>query len=138
MRCSAKRIPGIRVTTRHSYEIHYKFRYQCLNAACARVYGRHSDSIDVSRQVCGVCQSVLERLGRFNADGTPAKRRAASGFSLFVKERFAAAKAALPSAAHQDIMRALSAEFRALKIAQQPAAAATAAAAQAAEVVAAL
>lgn len=54
------------------------------------MYGRHSNSLDTSRKVCGQCRGRLQPLGRFNADGTPAKTRAASAFSLFVKVRLLA------------------------------------------------
>ena len=54
---------------------------------CGKVYGRHSNSLDVEKKCCGVCRGRLEPLGRFNADGTPAKTRAASAYSLFVKAR---------------------------------------------------
>jgi hypothetical protein len=52
---------------------------------CGKVYGRHSNSLDTSKKVCGRCRGHLLPLGRFRADGTPAKTRAASAFSLFVK-----------------------------------------------------
>lgn len=52
---------------------------------CGKVYGRHSNSLDTDRKVCGQCRGRLHPLGRFNADGTPAKARATSAFSLFVK-----------------------------------------------------
>ena len=54
---------------------------------CGKVYGRHSNSLDTSKKVCGRCHGHLLPLGRFRADGTPAKTRAASAFSLFVKVR---------------------------------------------------
>ena len=54
---------------------------------CGKVYGRHSNSLNVAKKCCGVCRGRLEPLGRFNADGTPAKTRGASAYSLFVKVR---------------------------------------------------
>ena len=30
--------PDMQITTRHSYDIEYKFRYQCSNHACAKMY----------------------------------------------------------------------------------------------------
>lgn len=56
---------------------------------CLVTFGRHSNSIDVTKKVCGSCRGPLNYLGRFLPDGTPAKARAATGFSLFVKEHFA-------------------------------------------------
>jgi hypothetical protein len=56
-----------------------------MQLRCGKVYGRHSNSLDTSKKVCGRCHGHLLPLGRFRADGTPAKTRAASAFSLFVK-----------------------------------------------------
>jgi hypothetical protein len=63
-------------------------RWQCANADCGTEYGRHSNSIDVAKKVCGVCRAPLAFLGRFKPDGTPAKARAGapSRFMQFVKE----------------------------------------------------
>jgi hypothetical protein len=40
---------------------------------CGKIYGRHSNSLDVTQKCCGVCRGLLVSLGRFNKDGTPAK-----------------------------------------------------------------
>lgn len=104
--CFRAPFPHLTITTRHSYDIHYAFRWQCTNAACGKVYGRHSNSLDTDRKVCGMCRARLEPLGRFNADGTPAKARTASAFSLFVKDNFAVAKAAAgPQTPHREVMK---------------------------------
>ncbi|KAI1749022.1 hypothetical protein F4782DRAFT_514872 [Xylaria castorea] len=48
----------INVTTRHSYEIEYRFVWRC--ADCAGEVRRHSRSVDPARQRCGRCkQGVL-------------------------------------------------------------------------------
>ncbi|KAK9864667.1 hypothetical protein WJX84_001637 [Apatococcus fuscideae] len=79
--------PDLDITTCHSYEVHYAFRWQCTNAACRRIFKRHSNSIDVSKQVCGACKSKLQSLGRFQADGTPARSRAPTPFSMSLRYR---------------------------------------------------
>ena len=67
-------------------------------------------------QVCGVCKSKLQSLGRFQADGTPAHARAPTPFSMFVKERFGAVKAAAaPGTSHGDLMRSLSRQWQQAK-----------------------
>ncbi|RKP36562.1 SprT-like family-domain-containing protein, partial [Dimargaris cristalligena] len=48
--------PNIPITTRHSYDIDYKYKYTCSNTSCATVYGRHSKSIDMTKKVCGRCK----------------------------------------------------------------------------------
>ena len=54
---------------------------------CGKVYGRHTNSLDVSTKVCGVCRGRLVALGRFNPDGTPAAARAPTPYGQFVKVR---------------------------------------------------
>lgn len=73
-------------------------------------------------QACGVCRGRLQLLGRFNSDGTPAKTRAPSQYSLFVKGNFAAARAeCAPGTPHADVMRKLSVQWKSLpKPTQQP------------------
>ncbi len=93
----------------HTYDIHYKFRWQCANDWCGRVYGRHSNSIDTSKQGCGICSGKLTFLGKFNADGTPCKPKAASKFSLYVKENYKRTKQGLGAGAdHAQVMKVLS------------------------------
>ena len=84
--------PVVSVDTCHSYQIHQPYKYQCTQSWCRQEYGRHSKSIDVEAKACGVCNGKLEFIGKFNADGTRVEERAASAFSLFVKEHFGAIK----------------------------------------------
>ncbi|GAA5836502.1 hypothetical protein JCM11251_007095 [Rhodosporidiobolus azoricus] len=52
----AKRImllrPDISVTTTHSYEIVYKYRWKCVSGVCGKIYGRHSNSINPQTHGC--------------------------------------------------------------------------------------
>ena len=71
-------------------------------------------NLTVSWQVCSSCRGQLQSLGRFNQDGTPAKARAPSQYSLFVKENFAShKKSCKPGTPHKEIMQALSCSWRA-------------------------
>lgn len=47
------------VTTRHSYEISYKFAWACVNSFCGAVIKRQSRSVDPSKQVCAACKGKL-------------------------------------------------------------------------------
>ena len=106
-------LPGLDVSTCHSYDIAFKFNYACTTSWCGQQYGRHSDSINTGKQACGVCGGALKLLPRLKADGTPVAKRAPTAFSLFVKERFAAVKAALPlGTKHAQVMQELSAQWR--------------------------
>ncbi|CBJ26687.1 conserved unknown protein [Ectocarpus siliculosus] len=126
--------PGVPITTCHSYAINYKYRYTCVGASlaggggsgcddeaglsggrgCGAVIGRHSKSIDVARQVCGRCKGRLVLFGTHGTDGKLKKPRAATGFSLFVKERYAEVKGALPPGTkQQQVMKEMSRQWAA-------------------------
>lgn len=63
---------GIKVETTHTYEISYKYQWQCTG--CAKVYQRHSKSIDPTKSVCSICRSRLEQiLPRPRVRTTPGK-----------------------------------------------------------------
>jgi hypothetical protein len=53
----------------------------------------------------------LELLPRLNKDGTPAKTRAPTKFSLFVKDNYGQIKAKEPKSSHQEVMKELSKQF---------------------------
>ena len=69
----SSRVKGMQVSTCHSYDIFYKFRYECTD--CGQEVGRQSKSVNLDRQRCGRCKGELRLLGAFNRDGTPAKAR---------------------------------------------------------------
>ncbi|KAH9921399.1 SprT-like family-domain-containing protein [Fomitopsis serialis] len=46
--------PDIEVTTKHNYEIEYKYEWKCQQ--CNKIYGRHSKSINPEECVCGACR----------------------------------------------------------------------------------
>ncbi|KAJ5168028.1 uncharacterized protein N7482_003622 [Penicillium canariense] len=50
----------INVTTKHSYEIDYKYVWSCVS--CGQDYGRHSKSINTERVRCGACRGVLQQI----------------------------------------------------------------------------
>lgn len=55
--------PDIEVTTCHTYEIHFKYQWQCTT--CGNIYGRHSKSIKIEKVLCGKCRKGrLVYLGR--------------------------------------------------------------------------
>jgi hypothetical protein len=55
--------PGLRVDTCHTYEVRCKWRYRCTNLGCGKEYGRHTNSIDVEKQVLPPPPSPLSLLG---------------------------------------------------------------------------
>jgi predicted SprT family Zn-dependent metalloprotease len=107
-------LPDVGVTTCHSYEIHCRHRFACVE--CAQPYGRHSKSLDVARHRCGRCRGALRYIGAFEPDGTPVKTRAPSQFATFTKANFANAKrSAGAGATHAQAMALLSEWWRAHK-----------------------
>uniref|UniRef100_A0A8C1RDN0 Germ cell nuclear acidic peptidase n=1 Tax=Cyprinus carpio TaxID=7962 RepID=A0A8C1RDN0_CYPCA len=86
----------------HSYDINYKFQYQCNR--CKNTIGRHSKSLDTTKFVCALCTGQLVLL-------TPSKPRAPTPFATFVKENYSSARQELAGQSHAEVMRKLSADF---------------------------
>ncbi|KAH9826380.1 SprT-like protein [Teratosphaeria destructans] len=112
---------GVEVTTKHTYEIEYKYIWRCSNEDCGTEFKRHSRSIDPERHTCGACRSKLEQLKpvpRKGKDGSSAGNGSRSaggvtGYAAFVKKHFAAVKAALPAkTSHKEVMEALARKYR--------------------------
>ncbi|KAM9413601.1 germ cell nuclear acidic protein-like isoform 1-T2 [Salvelinus alpinus] len=95
--------PELPVVTRcHSYDINYKYQYQC--SRCKNTLGRHSKSLDTQRFVCALCTGPLVLL-------TPAKPRAPTPFANFVKENYGSVRQNLAGQSHGEVMRKLSVDF---------------------------
>lgn len=90
------------VTRCHSYDIKYKFQYQCTR--CQNTIGRHSKSLDTERFVCALCTGKLVLLN-------PSTPRTPTPFANFVKENYGAARQKLAGQSHAEVMRKLSADF---------------------------
>ncbi|TKS72504.1 Acidic repeat-containing protein [Collichthys lucidus] len=95
------------VTRCHSYDIKYKFQYQCTR--CQNTIGRHSKSLDTQRFVCALCTGQLVLL-------TPSKPRAPTPFANFVKENYGNVRQELAGQSHAEVMRKLSADFSKTKL----------------------
>lgn len=52
-----QRYPAISITQTHTYDIDYPFKWKCTS--CEQVYGRWSNSICTSKQVC-ICDGELK------------------------------------------------------------------------------
>ena len=103
------------MSTCHSYDIYYKFRYSC--SGCGQTFGRHTKSIDLTRQCCARCKGRLRLLGAFDRDGIEIKARAPTGFASFVKERFGALKQERPRLSHGELMAELGKQWKEAKAA---------------------
>ncbi|KAF5876468.1 putative hmg box-containing protein [Botrytis fragariae] len=93
---------GIEVTTKHSYEIEYKYVWECTEAGCKTLFKRHSKSIDTQRHRCGACKGVLAQI-------KPVPRGAAKNgkeneYQVFVKENMKRIRDENPGSPQKDIM----------------------------------
>ncbi|KAK6397515.1 hypothetical protein LTR65_006492 [Meristemomyces frigidus] len=103
---------GIEVTTKHTYQIEYKYIWQCSNGDCAAEFKRHSKSIDTKRHTCGSCRSQLVQIKPVPRQGAGG---GANGYAAYVKQHFAAIKAGLPGATQKQVMEAVARQYRAQK-----------------------
>ncbi|KAM0249361.1 hypothetical protein ACHAQJ_009077 [Trichoderma viride] len=102
---------GIKVTTKHTYEIDFKYVWACT--ACGCEYKRHSKSIDPQRHRCGACKALLEQT-------KPAPRQAQtagklSDYQLFVKEQMKIVRSENPDSPQKDVMRIIADKWAKVK-----------------------
>ena len=106
---------GVEVTTKHSYEIDYKYVWRCEGEGCWSEFKRHSKSIDPRRQTCGSCRGKLLQIkpvprGGAGAVGAGGK---VGGYAGYVKAHFADVKRSLPAGSSQkEVMEALGRKYR--------------------------
>lgn len=97
---------NVNVTTKHNYDIAYKYVWACTS--CGIEFKRHSKSIDPTRQSCGTCKSKLVQV-------KPAGRAtggALNGYQTYVKENYAGVKKSNPEMSMGEVMAALGRDFR--------------------------
>lgn len=90
---------GIEVTTKHSYDIDFKYIWEC--SGCGLEYKRHSKSINPERHRCGGCKSELKQ--------TKPVPRAGAGkpteYQMFMKEQMKLLKDERPKSPQKEIMK---------------------------------
>ncbi|KAK1757214.1 SprT-like family-domain-containing protein [Echria macrotheca] len=102
---------GIEVTTKHSYDIDFKYVWQC--ADCAMEYKRHSKSIHPDRHRCGTCKGELRQTkpvprgqgGAASKDGGDGKKKEPSEYQKFMKEEMKRVREENPKSPQKDIMK---------------------------------
>lgn len=102
---------GIKVTTKHTYEIDFKYVWTCT--ACGCEYKRHSKSIDPKRHRCGACKALLEQT-KPTPRQTPTTGQL-SGYQLFVKEQMKVVKSENPNSPQKEIMRIIADKWAKVK-----------------------
>jgi predicted SprT family Zn-dependent metalloprotease len=110
---------GVEVTTKHSYQIEYKYVWECV--ACGYEFKRHSKSIDTARHSCGKCKGKLAQTKptpRGVGVGVDGKREK-SEYQVFVKANFARVKKEMLGRGEDGqmgkVMEVLGREYRAEK-----------------------
>ncbi|KAF2031858.1 hypothetical protein EK21DRAFT_62116 [Setomelanomma holmii] len=110
---------GVEVTTKHSYQIDYKFVWECIS--CGYEFKRHSKSVDTNRHSCGRCKGKLVQTKprpRNIGNATIGKdgKREKSEYQVFVKANFARVKQRLLeeglNAQMGKVMEAVAREYR--------------------------
>lgn len=103
---------NVKVTTKHTYEIAYKYIWACSSATCDLEYKRHSKSIDPAKHSCGGCKSKLVQVQpalRKNAANGVVRR---SEFQEFVKNHHEKVRTKNPGSGFGEIMAILGREYR--------------------------
>lgn len=110
---------GIEVTTKHTYDIDFKYVWQC--ELCPLLYKRHSKSIDPARHRCGaaLCKGVLRQIkpvprgggGGGGEEGEKAKK-GPSEYQVFMKEEMKRVREENPGSPQKDVMRIVASRWK--------------------------
>ncbi|KAK0725299.1 SprT-like family-domain-containing protein [Lasiosphaeris hirsuta] len=102
---------GIEVTTKHSYDIDFKYIWTCTD--CCMEYKRHSKSVHPERHRCGGCRGELKQTKPIprgtGAGGTGAKKP--SEYQAFMKEEMKRIREGNPGGPQKDIMKQVAAKW---------------------------
>ncbi|KIN00976.1 hypothetical protein OIDMADRAFT_54116 [Oidiodendron maius Zn] len=101
---------GVKITTKHNYDIDYKFVWECTN--CGIEYERHSKSIDPTRVGCGIC---LSKLVQTKPKPNPAIARKPNSYQVYVKENMKRIKDENPGSPQKEIMSLVAQEYQKAK-----------------------
>ncbi|KAF7550108.1 hypothetical protein G7Z17_g5952 [Cylindrodendrum hubeiense] len=94
----------IEVTTKHSYDIDFKYVWTC--EACTTEFKRHSKSIDPQRHRCGSCKGMLRQTKPVPRGGGKTSR-----YQEFVREQMAVVREENPGSPQKDAMKLIAAKW---------------------------
>ncbi|KAK0625369.1 SprT-like family-domain-containing protein, partial [Bombardia bombarda] len=94
---------GIEVTTKHSYDIDFKYAWTCVD--CGMEFKRHSRSIDPKRHRCGACKSELRQTKPVPRVAKDGGKQGPSEYQVFMKEQMAVVRGENPGSPQKEIMR---------------------------------
>ncbi|OBT72547.1 hypothetical protein VF21_10504 [Pseudogymnoascus sp. 05NY08] len=114
-RCSARfGGRGIEVTTKHSYEIAFKYVWQCTQGGCGLEFKRHSKSIDPRRHTCGLCKGRLVQT-RPVPRGEVGGVKVMGEYQAYVKENIGRVRKENAGSPQKNIMALVGRGYRELK-----------------------
>ncbi|OBT94662.1 hypothetical protein VE01_06177 [Pseudogymnoascus verrucosus] len=116
-RCSARfGGRGIEVTTKHSYEIAFKYVWRCCEVGCGLEFKRHSKSIDPKRHSCGLCKGRLVQTRPVPRAGAGEGVEKVMGeYQAYVKENIGRVRRENLGSPQKDIMALVGRGYRELK-----------------------
>ncbi|BGP37544.1 hypothetical protein JCM10450v2_001459 [Rhodotorula kratochvilovae] len=132
----AKRVmlvrPDIEVTTTHSYEIAYRFRWQCVSATCGKIFGRHSNSVNPATHgcPCGARLVALDKDGVAKpapAAGSAETPRKKSKWQEFMQVESPRVRRDNPGLPQSEVLKLVAERWRVAKLASASSGAAEAA-----------
>ncbi|ORY60727.1 SprT-like family-domain-containing protein [Pseudomassariella vexata] len=98
---------GVVVTTKHSYEIDYKYIWRCVE--CTTEVHRHSKSVDPVKQRCGRCRGSLEQVKPVPRGGGQGKK---SAYQEFVSKEMKVLKAEGQKLSFKDMMTTVASRWK--------------------------
>ncbi|KFY85743.1 hypothetical protein V500_08148 [Pseudogymnoascus sp. VKM F-4518 (FW-2643)] len=117
-RCSARfGGRGIEVTTKHSYEIAFKYVWQCTEVGCRLEFKRHSKSIDPKRHSCGLCKGKLVQT-RPVPRGEVGGEKVMGEYQAYVRDNIGRVRRENVGSPQKDVMALVGRGYRELKAAR--------------------
>lgn len=116
---------GIEVTTKHSYDIDFKYVWECT--MCGLEFKRHSKSIHPDRHRCGSCKSELKQTkpvprksaaaaaGGEEGEGKEMVKKKESEYQRFMKEQMKVIREENSGIPQKDIMRMVASRWAAVR-----------------------
>ncbi|KFY05569.1 hypothetical protein V492_08440, partial [Pseudogymnoascus sp. VKM F-4246] len=117
-KCSARfGARGIEVTTKHSYEIAFKYVWQCSEVGCRLEFKRHSKSIDPKRHSCGLCKGKLVQTKPVPRGGGEGEK-VIGEYQAYVRDNIARVRRENVGSPQKDVMALVGKGYRELKAAR--------------------
>ncbi|KAH3763625.1 hypothetical protein Pelo_4521, partial [Pelomyxa schiedti] len=115
---------GVKITTTHRYSLNFKYMFKCTK--CSNEIGRHSKSINTSKEICGVCGGTLELVDLRSKTTAAAASRGTtlandpSSFLYFAREQTPSVRAQLEAktgrkVTQKEVMQTLASMWPAVK-----------------------